>query len=226
MAFVIISEVILYLCFSIIMGSFILSLVPNKSRPQIFVEKKYMMFATIGIALFSFTPVIVLILNLAERLGWQAGIQTVLLTFDIGNAWIFTTMVVLILLLFIAKFYHPVQPKYSWVGLILTVLLIIGLAWSSHASSLAQGIGIVTQFAHFTAVTIWIGILFVVSWFSKDHEYWLGFLRWFTPLAILCVLVTAASGIVLMTFVMDLLTDTKFLDGGLWALFINQTNFD
>ncbi|WP_428911881.1 copper resistance D family protein [Niallia sp. Krafla_26] len=204
MAAVIFSEFILYLCFSILMGSFILSLISNDFRPTILVEKRYMILAAVGVALFSFTPVLVLILNLQKRLGWQEGMQTVLLTFDMGNAWIFTSLVVLFLLIFLVKFYHPEQPKYSWIGCFLTFLLIIGLAWSSHASSLEQGIGIITHLTHFTAVSIWMGVLFGVSWFSKNHSNWLKFLRWYTPLAIGCVLLTAASGIVLMSFFMDL----------------------
>ncbi|WP_246050037.1 copper resistance D family protein [Aquibacillus sediminis] len=167
-------------------------------------SKRYMIMATIGVALFSFTPVLVLILNLQENLGWQAGLQTVLLTFDIGNAWIFTTIVVMVLFVFIVTFYQPVQTKYSWAGCLLTFILMIGLAWSSHASSLEQAKGVLTHLAHFTAVSIWIGVLFVVSWFSKNYVNWLQFLYWFTPIAIGCVLVTTASGILLMSFFMDL----------------------
>ncbi|OCA86674.1 copper resistance D family protein [Bacillus sp. FJAT-27986] len=204
MSSVIFSEVALYLCLSILMGSFILSIVPNHHRPSISVGKKYMILAAIGVGLFSFSPVLIRILNLQQRVDWQGRIQTVLLTFEIGKAWIFTTIVMLILLLFIAKFHQREDSKYSWIGCILTIFLIMGLAWSSHASTSEQIIGFLTHFVHVTAVTVWVGILFVISWFSKNQENWLQFLRWFTPIAISCVLVTAASGIVLMTFVIDL----------------------
>lgn len=204
MAPVIVSEIFLYLCFSILMGSFILTMVPSQFRPSLLVRKRYMILAATGIALFSFTPILVLIINLQQRVGWQDGMQMVLLTFDIGNAWIFTTIVVLSLILFIAKFYQAENPAYSWIGCLLTILLITGLAWSSHASSLEQGKGFLTHFIHFTAVTVWVGIMYVASWFSKNHDNWLRFLHWFTPLAISCVLVTTASGIVLMAFVMDI----------------------
>lgn len=204
MASVIFSEFFLYLCFSMLMGSFILSLTPKESRPTIFVKKGHLLLAALGITLFSFTPLVVLILNLQTRLGWKDAILSVLLTFDIGNGWIFTFVIVLFLLLFIVKFYHPEQPKYSWIGCLLTVLLIIGLAWTSHASSLEKGIGILTHLLHFTAVSTWIGALLVVSWYSKNFANWLKFLRWYTLLAIGCVLLTTASGIFLMSFFMDL----------------------
>ena len=204
MAFVIISEIMLYLCFSILMGTFILSSIPKSYRPSLFVRKRYLIFAAIGVGLFSFTPVLLLIWNLQQRLGWQAGIQMVLLTFEIGKAWILTTIIVFLLLVYIAKFYQPEQSGSSWFGSLITILLIIGVAWSSHANSLEQGKGLLIHFAHFTAITVWVGIIYVVSWFSKNHNNWLRFLRWFTPLAIGCLAVTIASGFILMTFMVDI----------------------
>jgi putative copper resistance protein D len=53
---------------------------------------------------------------------------------------------------------------------------------------------------HFLAVSVWIGILFVVSWFSSDEANWKPFLRWFSPVAIIAVLAAIAAGIILMTF--------------------------
>ena len=203
-ASVIVSEIVLYLCFSILMGSFILSIIPRNYRPSLFVRKSYLILAATGVGLFSFTPVLLLIWSLQQRLGWQAGIQMVLLTFDIGKAWIFTSIVVFLLLVFIAKFYQLENLGYSWIGCLLTFLLIIGVAWSSHANSLEQGKGFIIHFAHFMAVTVWVGIMYIVSWFSKNHDNWLRFLRWFTPVAIGCLLVTIVSGIILMTFVMDI----------------------
>ena len=57
--------------------------------------------------------------------------------------------------------------------------------------------------AHFTAVSVWVGILFVVSWFSKNHSNWLNFLKWFTPVAIVCFVSTIITGLVLMTVVVE-----------------------
>ena len=98
---VIFSEFIIYLCVSILMGTFILTFVPNNYRPFIYVKKGILILATVGIALFSFMPILRLIFNLQGRIGWQKGFQTVLLTFDIGKAWIFTVFVVFLLLFFI-----------------------------------------------------------------------------------------------------------------------------
>ena len=203
MVFVILSEIVLYLCFSILMGSFILSSIPQAYRPSLRIRKKYLFTAAMGLMLFSFVPVFLIIWKLQQRVGWEAGIQAVLFTFDIGKAWLFTAMVVVILLFFLAKFYQPEQTSYSWIGVLFTFLLIVGLAWSSHAHSLEYGKGLFIHITHFTAVTVWVGIMYVGSWFSKNHDNWLRFLRWYTPLALLCLFVTIASGIFLMTFSVD-----------------------
>ena len=57
--------------------------------------------------------------------------------------------------------------------------------------------------AHFLAVSVWVGILFVVSWFSKNHSNWLNFLKWFTPVAIVCFVITVISGLFFMTVVVE-----------------------
>jgi hypothetical protein len=43
----------------------------------------------------------------------------------------------------------------------------------------------------------------IVSWYSKNKENWLLFLKWFTPLAILCLIAVIGSGLTLMKFVVD-----------------------
>ncbi|MFZ0446317.1 MAG: hypothetical protein WAM95_17125 [Bacillus sp. (in: firmicutes)] len=62
----IISEPLLYLCFSIIIGSFLLSIVPSTYRPDFNVPKGVLMAATAGIAIFSFVPVLQIILYLYQ----------------------------------------------------------------------------------------------------------------------------------------------------------------
>ena len=201
---VILSEWILYLSFSLLMGSFILASVPADARPDISVPKKYMAMAVTAIAMFSFIPVFLLMMTLQEAIGWQESVRTVLLTFEIGKAWIFTTITAAVLGGFIWIFYKEKQPDYPWVGCILTAVLIAGFAWSSHASSLEQAKGAAADAAHLLAVSVWAGVLFIAGWFSKSHAGWLRFLRWFTPAAALCLLVTTVSGVVLMSIILEL----------------------
>ena len=57
--------------------------------------------------------------------------------------------------------------------------------------------------AHFLIVTLWTGILIQVAWFSKDKQKWSQFLRWFTPFAIVCIIIIGISGLTLMFNVVE-----------------------
>ncbi len=203
MLMVIIGEILLYLCLSLLIGSFLIALVPSSYRPEVNIPRSVQVIATVGIGIFSFAPVLLLIVNLSESMGLSQTLQTVLLTFEIGKAWVFTFLVVNLLFIFIVWFDDRKSPIYSYIGIIFVVIIIMGLGWASHASSLDQFSGFFIHTSHFLAVSIWVGILLVVSWFSKDHSNWLKFLRWFSPVAVSCFSITIVSGLVLMTFVVE-----------------------
>jgi putative copper resistance protein D len=204
-----ISEVLVYLCFSILIGSFLIALLPSSLKPEVEVRRWIQIVATIGIAFFSFIPIFLLVLNLDKRNGFSETLQMVLYTFEVGKAWIFTFLVASILFIFLLSFKNQKKRIYSIVGLILTFLLILGLGWASHATSIEHIKGFITHTTHFAAVTVWIGILLMVSWFSKGTSNWLNFLKWFTPVAAVCFCITIISGLVLMTFVVDFATYTN-----------------
>ncbi|MEK3992953.1 MULTISPECIES: CopD family protein [Robertmurraya] len=199
----IISQTLLYLCFSLTIGSFVLYLIPSTHRPDIMVPKGILMIATGGIAIFSFFPVLQLILFLSPDIGFAQTFLSVLFTFEVGQSWVFTFIVANLLYIFVIWFDYQNKAKYSWIGLIFTFFLILALGWSSHASSYDQVKGFLTHTSHFTAVTIWVGILIVVSWFSKSNSNWLKFLKWFTPIALFCFIITILTGLILMTFVVE-----------------------
>jgi putative copper export protein len=200
----VLSEALLYLCFSLLLGSFIINLVPENYRPEIKVSKAVILGAVLGIALFSFVPVLRIILYISEGgLGLGSTLQSVLTNFESGKSWIKTGILSIILFIFLLPIKVERKPYLSITGLILTLALIGTIGLSSHASSLSKWPGFFTHTAHFLAVSTWIGVLMMVSWFSKNHDNWLKFLTWFTPLAAICFLITIITGISLMTFVMD-----------------------
>src|SRR3954451_19054587 len=166
----IISQALLYLCFALSLGSFLLYLVPNTHRPAINVPKGALMMATGGIALFSFFPVLQLILYLSPNIGFAQTLQAVLFTFEVGKAWIFTFILSSLLFIFVIWFDYRKKALYAYIGIALTFILILALGWASHASSYDRVWGFSSHTAHFTAVSVWVGILFVASWFSKDHS--------------------------------------------------------
>ena len=69
MFMVIVSEILLYLCVSLLIGSFLIALVPSSFRPAVSIPRSVQIIATIGIAIFSFAPVLVLIMYLYEQYG-------------------------------------------------------------------------------------------------------------------------------------------------------------
>jgi putative copper export protein len=200
----IVSEALLYSCFSVLLGSFIMNLIPKTARPEISIPKSVLLAATLGIAIFSFLPVLKIVLYLYEDLGLAYTLKSVLTNFDVGKTWISTGLISLILFIYLIPIKLEQKPLISLTGLIFTLILIANLGWSSHAASLSKFAGFLTHTAHFLAITIWVGILMVVSWFSRNHDNWLNFLKWFSPLAVLCLLTTAITGISLMTFHMEL----------------------
>ncbi|EWG08550.1 copper resistance D family protein [Cytobacillus firmus] len=197
------TETFLYLCFSLLIGAFLLSLVPFQSKPDIKVPKGVLMAATGGIAVFSFVPVLQLILYLYQDVGLGQTFQSVIFTFEVGKAWVVTYLLSNLLFIYIIWFDYRSKRFYALVGVFITFIMILALGWSSHASSLDQWKGFIAHSVHFTAVSIWIGVLITVSWFSKNSHNWLNFLKWFTPVALMCLMITIGTGLVLMAFVVD-----------------------
>lgn len=195
-----ISEALLYLCFALLMGSYILSLFPSDLIPTIIVPKKMKLVAVCGIAFFSFVPLISLLMYLYEDYGIVDSLQSILLTFEVGKSWLFTFIVTLFLGLYILLFDAKKSILYVIVGISLVLVLIIGVSWSSHASSIQSFKGLITHFTHFTSVVIWVGILFVISWFSQNTNNWLAFLKWFHITAMYCLGIIIVTGFSLMSF--------------------------
>ncbi|WP_455663189.1 copper resistance D family protein [Pradoshia sp.] len=200
---VIISQALLYICFAVLMGSLILLLIPAAYRPEIHVRKAWLLIASGGIALLSFIPVWQIIAYIYEGIDLGSIVQSVLFTFEAGKSWILTYFIATFLFLFLVWFDYDKKPALAWVGIGMTFVLIMAMGWSSHASSYDQVVGFLSHTAHVTVVSIWAGILLIVSWFSKNHANWDKFLSWFTPVAVICVLITIVSGIVLMNFAIE-----------------------
>ncbi|QUG41822.1 CopD family protein [Psychrobacillus sp. INOP01] len=195
-----ISEALLYVCFALLMGSYILSLFPNDLIPTIIVPRKVKLVAVIGIAIFSFVPLISLIMYLYEDYGLVDSLQSILLTFEVGKSWLFMFIVTVFLGLYILFFEHKQSIYYSVIGILLVLVLIMCVSWSSHASSIQSFKGLITHFTHFTSVVIWVGILLVIAWFSQNTNNWLSFLKWFHITALYCFGIIMITGFSLMSF--------------------------
>ena len=203
MIWIYISESLLYLCFSLLMGAFIIQFIPERLKPKIRIPKRLIQLAVLGIVFFSVAPVIRIILFLYEDIGLVLTMQNVLGGFEVGKAWNITVILAIFFYLFVSLFPVLKSKVLSGISLVFTFSLLLALGWASHAASLTEWSGFVFHSLHFSAVTVWIGILLIVGWCSKNQENWLSYLRWFTPLAIGCFLTIMGTGLFLMTLVID-----------------------
>ncbi|MFC5591479.1 copper resistance D family protein [Sporosarcina soli] len=203
MIWIYISESLLYLCFSLLMGAFIIQFIPERLKPEISISKRLLQLAVLGVVIFSVAPVIRIILFLYEDIGLMLTMQNVLTGFEVGKAWNITVILAIFFYLFVSLFPVLKSKVLSGISLAFTFVLLLALGWASHGASLTVWSGFVFHSLHFLAVTVWIGILLIVGWCSKNQENWLAYLKWFTPLAIACFLTIVGTGFFLMTLVID-----------------------
>lgn len=184
------------------MGSFILLLVPASYRPGFHVPNKLLLLCSLSIPIFTFLPVLNITLYIAPRLGLVESFKIVLTTYTLGTAWIMT-LIVSLLLVFVLTLKKITGKLTAALSLLLICTLLLTIAWSSHAGALDPVIGTTSDFLHLFSVSIWVGILLVLGWFSTNTDNWLAFLKWFSLVAISCLSITALSGL----FLMDVLVD-------------------
>ncbi|MEK4387736.1 CopD family protein [Solibacillus sp. FSL W7-1464] len=204
MILVYISETLLYLCFSLLIGSFIIQFIPEQCKPKLVIPKRLIQLSILGIVIFSVASVLRIVLFLYEDIGLGTTLINVLGGFDVGMAWNITVIIGVFFYFFVSVFPVLESKVLSGISLIFTLAFLLALGWASHAASLTEWSGLVFHSLHFLAVIIWVGILLVVGWCSKSQENWLSFLKWFTPLAIVCFITISGTGFLLMTLVIDI----------------------
>jgi len=212
---VIISQVLLYVCFSILAGSLLLQLIPSTYRPDVKIPTYYLLMSAIMVPIFAFIPVLDITLFIAPRLGFGEALQTVLLSYTVGNAWNFTLIGSALLVLVIALMRSNEKRTSASIALALTFGLMLTIAWSGHAGSMSPITGIISHFIHLAAISVWVGVVLVVGWCATNHDNWLKFLSWFSKVAIGCLAATGLSGILLMNVMVDGYVDS-------WAVSYGQ----
>lgn len=197
MLFVTISDALLYFCFSILLGTFLVQCIPVDYKPTIQISNKWLVISTMGIPLLTFLPILQIVLILQPQFGFWTSLANVLISYKMGMAWSIILVLSFMQLIYLKFLKDPPSKRYSVIGILLGALLIAAASWASHASSKEPIVGFIFDFIHLFSVSVWVGTLFVVSWFSKDTENWKGFLQWFSPTAITAFGATALSGLFL-----------------------------
>ncbi|MFD2116434.1 copper resistance D family protein [Paenibacillus yanchengensis] len=215
-----VTEGLLYISFAIITGALILSVVPETKRPAIAVPSWLVSLAIIAIPILSFAPIHQLTSDYVVSLDMSYGemVKVIILDFNMGKSWLWTTIGSIGLLLITSLKLFRNDRKVIYAALFILVLLFVWLGYSSHSASILPIQGLIAHTLHFMAVSVWIGILFVISWFSTDNNNWSSFLRWFSPVAIIAVTITIVAGLVLMTIVSPQYLNAWMLPYGQWML--------
>ncbi|WP_281975096.1 copper resistance D family protein [Halobacillus litoralis] len=192
--FVTLTEFLLYISFSILFGSTILLLVPEKYKPDLHIPKQLLYIATGTVFITALFPVIrTAEIFSTERNMWFI-FKNVLFTFDVGQSWVFIAVISVILIRVLLFKGYKTNPWLLGTSIFLTLLMLLAYTKSSHAASITEWQGFYAHTLHFLAVSVWIGILFMVSWFSKDHRNWGDFIKWYTPVALICLIVVSVAG--------------------------------
>ncbi|MDN4525585.1 copper resistance D family protein [Fictibacillus fluitans] len=209
-----VAKAVLYLVFSLFIGTFILYSISDKRRPPIHVSKKGLLLWIALIPVTAFSQVLELALSLGKDFGFWPTLNDILFSFDIGKGWFF--ILALSLLIFVMVYFNEVSKDrfLSRLSLGIGVVLIIAIGYTSHAASLNQWGGLFAHALHFLAVTGWTGTLLIVSWFSKDREKLSAFFKWFTPYALICLLATIGGGIWLMNYIVPEYFNSWMIDYG------------
>jgi copper resistance protein D len=195
--YLVISESLLYLCFSILVGGLMLKFIPEEKKPTISLPRSVYFMVILGILFFSMGPVIQVFSYFVEAVGVSQTLSAVLYDFEVGKAWLFTCWIGLLL------YFSVLLNGSKYLQAFFTLLLVLAVGYASHAASLSFWRGFTSHTLHFLAIISWTGVLFIVAWFSKDTRNWGRFLRWFTPFAVICVVLIVWSGFLTMKMVVE-----------------------
>ncbi len=203
----------LYMCFALLMGSFILYSVPRESRMEIFISKKLILFLIAFTPLFGIGELVRLTMHLGEDFGYWMTFQNIVFSFEVGKGWLFLTGISV--LLFFLVLFNDIKEDRFFAGLavFLTAGMGISVGYASHAASL-ESLGFLAHSLHFIAVITWSGVLLVSGYFSKGKGPSLSFYKWFTPLAIGCLATVIGAGLWLMNYIVPEYVNSYLLDYG------------
>lgn len=197
-----ITESLLYICFALLAGLGLLQLVSEDKRPAIHLPAFVVPLCIILIALLSYGPIHEAAYEnaIAFNLSYFEMVKSIILDLQLGQAWLWTLIgsIGLLCIHTIPVFKQDRHmPKVSF---LILLLLMIWFGYASHAASLSTLKGLLVHSAHFIGVTLWLGVLFVIAWFTKAPTHWQPFLNWFSSFAIANVLLVLVAGLTLMTF--------------------------
>lgn len=194
------TETLLYFCFSLLVGGALLAMLPATVKPAYHLPKGIYLSCLYGVAIFSFGPVFLLWYTITLENPGMVSLANLLFSVEIGQTWLIMAFSAVLLALLLVFNDITTSKKAASLALIWSLFLIVIYTWVGHAASLSI-LGFVSHALHLVAVSIWVGILLVITWFSTNEANWSAFLRWYTPLSIACVSLVLLAGLMLMQWI-------------------------
>lgn len=213
-----VSQALLYVSFALLMGSFILLLVPASYKPNLHIPIRLLKLCALSLPVLTFFPVLDIARFIAPRFGLIEALSLVITTYTIGNAWLATVAASLLLML---TFTLKRKTPAAILALLFTLIAMLTVAWASHAASVQFLVGVISDFLHLLAVSVWVGILLIVGCCATNNDNWLAFLKWFSLTTISSLSITALSGVLLMDVLVDSYIKSWTINYGL-GLFVKH----
>ncbi|MFX3637376.1 MAG: copper resistance D family protein [Candidatus Pristimantibacillus sp.] len=198
-------ETLLYLCFAFSAGYVLLKFIPTDSKPVVHIPFRLFQYAVLGIPLFSFASIVrttIILLDFAPGMTFLEVLLIVLSDYSYGNAWILNLMFGTGLLMY-TSFQSLEVRSTKWVAAGIWCCMILAHGWASHPTGFSKIGGLLSQSIHVGAVSIWLGTLIIVAWFTKGDWNWGRFVRWYTPLSISCMVLLVLAGLFMMSLIVD-----------------------
>lgn len=186
--FTIISDFLLYVVLSFLAGVVALQFVPEHRKPAVTVKKSVILLAIVSVPLLSAAPVMQLTGLLMNNSGFSSSLWTAISNFQIGQSF------ALSILLAIFWFGATAVNSSKYIQALWLLLTIINVGFGSHAASLEFIPGLLSHTLHVLSLTLWAGILILVTWFSPALNNWRSFQKWFTPFALGMMAIIFLSG--------------------------------
>lgn len=185
----IVSDFLLYGVMSFLAGILVLQFVPDHQKPVIMVKKSVILLAIASIPILSAAPAIQLTGLLMKNSPLSSAFWTAITEFQAGQSFVFSSL--------LAFFWFGAAAINSSKGIqaFWFVLAVINIGFGSHAASLDFIPGMLSHTVHFLSLSLWAGVLLVITFFAAELTNWRSFLKWFTPFALGMVAILLLSGV-------------------------------
>ncbi|WP_168118996.1 CopD family protein [Paenibacillus sp. HB172176] len=202
-------EAFLYLAFSFTAGYIALLFISEDAKPVMGLPATLFPYVLLSIPLFSFGSILnttIILQDYAKQYSFLKVLFIVLSDYSFGHAWIWTLVLATVFFIISASVASP-PGWFKWLYVLLWMLMLLANGWASHPSSLSKFLGALSQIIHVGAVSVWLGVLIIVAWFAdrndEKNQKYERFLKWYTPLSIVCMSLIIIAGISMMIIIVD-----------------------